>query len=107
MNRSYQVPLLRILTLLVIMLLALPVLLLPISTVVPAPVWVLLGAADVGLAIALFRSKWTGRAIGLTIAGALGVVLLAVAASQMFAAAPAIVVGPLIVGSSRRFGVGK
>ncbi|HET9221952.1 MAG TPA: alpha/beta hydrolase [Roseiflexaceae bacterium] len=80
----------RCLALLIPILAALLVALLPIGTAVPALIWIPLAAVDVMLIVVLFWFTWTPRAIGATIAGSLVVMLLAVAASQVFAATPPI-----------------
>jgi pimeloyl-ACP methyl ester carboxylesterase len=64
--------------------------LLPIGTAVPALIWVPLAVAAVMLIAALFWFKRSPRAIGATIAGSLVVMLLTVAASQVFASTPPI-----------------
>ena len=81
----------RILTLLVILLLALPVAILPIGTLVPSPIWIAFALAIVALVILLLRSRWTLRAVGATLVGSLVIVLAAVVASQAFAATPPII----------------
>ena len=54
--------LLRILSILVLLVLAVPVAILPAGTAVPAPVWVLLAIADIALMVALVRVARTWRA---------------------------------------------
>lgn len=71
-----------------IVLLAVPVALLPLATMVPAPIWLLLASADIALLVALVRfarRRWAA------LAGFVAVTALAVAASQAFAATPPIV----------------
>jgi pimeloyl-ACP methyl ester carboxylesterase len=81
---------LRTLVILVAILLALPVALLPLSTSVPAWAWIVLALADVTLIISQFRSVplWPDRAFGLMSMAVIG--LMAVIASQYFAATPPI-----------------
>jgi hypothetical protein len=80
----------RSLVILIAILLFLPVVLLPLSTSVPAWVWIVLALTDVILLILQFRlsSAWRGIAIGL--AGMVLVGLIAISASQIFAATPPI-----------------
>jgi pimeloyl-ACP methyl ester carboxylesterase len=88
--RSVGIALLRILTALVVMLLAVPVALLPVGTAVPAPLWGLLAIAGIALVVALVRFARTRRAKLSTLAGFVVVAALAVAASQAFASTPPI-----------------
>lgn len=74
----------RILAFLVVLILCLPVFLLPISTAVPVAVWIILIVLAIGLIILQFRRP------GAALAGTLIVCILAVLASQSFAATPAI-----------------
>jgi pimeloyl-ACP methyl ester carboxylesterase len=74
----------RILAFLVVLILCLPVFLLPISTAVPVVVWIILIVLAIGLIILQFRRP------GAALAGTLIVCILAVLASQSFAATPAI-----------------
>jgi pimeloyl-ACP methyl ester carboxylesterase len=74
----------RLLALLIALILCLPVFLLPFTTAVPAQVWTVLAILAIGLLILLFRLP----AVGLL--GTLLVSVLAVLASQYFAATPAI-----------------
>lgn len=80
----------RIFALIAALLLCLPVILLPISTLVPAWIWIPLGIADVALIILQFRITlvWRGIAVGLV--GMLLVSILAVVTSQVFATTPPI-----------------
>ena len=81
----------RILTVLLTILLCLPVILLPLTTSVPAWVWVLLAVADVALIILQFRfALFSLSTLGI-LGGILLVSLIAVVASQVFAATPPIV----------------
>ena len=80
----------RILALLVALLLCLPVILLPFTTSVPAWGWILLAIADVMLVILQFRFALFSRGTLGVWGGILAVSLLAVAASQVFAATPPI-----------------
>lgn len=82
--------LLRLLTLLAVLLLALPVAALPIGSGVPAPVWISLALVVVALVVLLFRSRWTPRGVGATLLGMVLVVLAATVASQIYAATPPI-----------------
>jgi pimeloyl-ACP methyl ester carboxylesterase len=81
----------RLLGLLLTVLLCVPVVLLPSTTAVPAPVWIVLGIVDAAFLILLFRltPAWRGMLASLT--GVVLVGLLAVAASQHYAATPPIV----------------
>lgn len=81
---------LRLLAILIALLLLLPTVLLPLSTSVPTWIWVLLALADVALIVLQFRlaPAWRGMVIGLT--GMVVVGLIAVIASQAFAATPPI-----------------
>jgi pimeloyl-ACP methyl ester carboxylesterase len=74
----------RILAILLALLLCLPVFLLPLTTAVPAPVWITLAILGVGLIVLQFRFPTN------SLAGTLLVCILAVIASQFFAATPAI-----------------
>lgn len=64
-----------------------PVLLLPVSTAAPVWVWVLLLGTDGGLAVWLLRSPPTRARL---FAGVAAVAVVAVVASQVFAATPPI-----------------
>ena len=79
-----------ILTLLLALLLCLPVLLLPLTTSVPASVWILLAIVDVVLLILQFRFTLVSPGILGILGGILLVGLIAVIASQFFAATPPI-----------------
>ncbi|HEX2998429.1 MAG TPA: alpha/beta fold hydrolase, partial [Anaerolineales bacterium] len=81
----------RILIFLLTILLFLPVILLPLTTAVPAWVWILLAIADVILIVLQFRSQLVSLRILGVLAGMLVVILVAVAASQFFAATPPII----------------
>ena len=80
----------RILAIVLALLLCLPVLLLPFTTSVPAWAWIVLALADVAVILYLVRAapKWPGLVLGLT--GLALVSVLAISASQFFAATPAI-----------------
>jgi pimeloyl-ACP methyl ester carboxylesterase len=80
----------RVLALLLSLLLCLPVVLLPYSTVVPAGVWVLLALADVVFLILSFRLIPAWRGITLLLAGVIVVSIIAVLVSQSFATTPLI-----------------
>ena len=83
----------RILALVITILLGLVVILLPLTTSVPAWVWIPLGIADLVLIILQFRiaPAWRGVTVGLS--GMVIVSLIATVASQVFAATPPIVGG--------------
>jgi pimeloyl-ACP methyl ester carboxylesterase len=82
--------LLKFLAALTFLLTPIPVILLPLASSVPAPLWILLAAMDVFLLAALFWLHWTAEAVVAALAGFLLVGLAAVAASQAFASTPAI-----------------
>ena len=82
--------LLRIFGVLVAVVLALPVLLLPWATAVPAPVWLLLIAADVALLVVPFRLQPAWLALTATFGGFIATSVIAVLASQAFATTPPI-----------------
>ncbi len=76
--------------LLLTLLLCLPVLLLPLTTSVPTWVWILLAGVDVALIILQFRFTLASLGTLGIFGGTLVVSLIAVAASQFFAATPPI-----------------
>ena len=80
----------RLLTLLITLLLCLPVILLPLTTSVPTLAWILLAVADIALIILQFRFVLTSWAMLGILAGIVLISLIAVAASQFFAATPPI-----------------
>src|SRR6188472_847738 len=80
----------RILAILVTLLLCVPVTLLPLTTSVPAWVWILLAVADVALIILQFRFALASAGTLGVLAGIILVSLVAVAASQFFASTPPI-----------------
>jgi pimeloyl-ACP methyl ester carboxylesterase len=80
----------RILALIATLLLCLPVILLPNSTLVPTWIWVPLGIADVGLIILQFRMVPALRGIMVSLIGLIFASLLAVITSQWFATTPPI-----------------
>jgi pimeloyl-ACP methyl ester carboxylesterase len=82
--------LLRSVVLLILILAALPVALLPISTMVPTLVWVLLAVLEAALVVALFWLKWTRLAVGGAFVGSIVLAVIAVVASQAFAGTPPI-----------------
>jgi pimeloyl-ACP methyl ester carboxylesterase len=82
--------LLQLLTLLLIVLLAIPVALLPAATAVPGLFWVPLAIADLGVFVAFMRFRRGWSAAALAIVGSLSVAAIAVAASQAYAATPPI-----------------
>lgn len=81
---------LRILAVILAILLALPVLLLPISTAVPGWLTIICALADLALIGLQFRLRPASRGIAVGIAGTVLVSLIAVVASQAFAATPPI-----------------
>jgi pimeloyl-ACP methyl ester carboxylesterase len=76
--------------LLLCLLSALTIALLPASTAVPAPAWMALAAGEIALVVILFLFRKTRRAAAAASLGSLAVLLLAVLASQVFAATPPI-----------------
>jgi pimeloyl-ACP methyl ester carboxylesterase len=68
-----------------------PVALLPISTSVPTPAWILLDIADIAAILVSFRIWRPARAFATAFAGTVIVAALAVIASQAFASTPPIV----------------
>jgi pimeloyl-ACP methyl ester carboxylesterase len=80
----------RILVLLITLVLCVPVILLPFTTSVPAWVWILLAAADVALLVLQFRFALVSLGTLALLAGIILVGLVAVVASQFFAATPPI-----------------
>ncbi|MBK9210462.1 MAG: alpha/beta hydrolase [Anaerolineales bacterium] len=81
---------LNILIATLVILLCLPVVLLPLTTSVPAWSWILLALADVVLIVALFRITPVRRGITIGLSGMTLVSILAIIASQVFAATPLI-----------------
>lgn len=81
----------RLLAFFLSVLLCLPVILLPLATAVPAPLWIVLAILAAALLVVQFRLKpaWRGRAASL--AGLAAVAVVAVVASQAFATTPPIV----------------
>ena len=75
---------------LLILVICLPILLLPLTTAVPGWIWVLCALADVALIVLMFRMRPARRGITTGIAGTILVSLIAVIASQAFAATPPI-----------------
>jgi pimeloyl-ACP methyl ester carboxylesterase len=80
----------NILVTIFVILLCLPVVLLPLTTSVPAWTWVLLAIADMMLIVAIFRITPIRRGITIGLSGMTIVVILAIIASQVFAATPPI-----------------
>jgi hypothetical protein len=80
----------NILVTILVVLLCLPVVLLPLTTSVPAWTWVLFAIADVMLIVAIFRITPAGRGITIGLSGIILVSILAIVASQIFAATPPI-----------------
>ncbi len=81
----------RVLALLFATILCLPVILLPLTTAVPAWAWIPLGILDILFLILQFRLSPAWRGIAISLAGLLITTLLAIAASQYFAQTPPIV----------------
>ena len=79
-----------ILLFLLAILLALPVMLLPLSTSVPAPVWILLAVTGLVVIVLPFHWKPPSRGIILAMSGMILVSILAVVSSQLFARTPPI-----------------
>jgi pimeloyl-ACP methyl ester carboxylesterase len=80
----------NILATIFVILFCLPVVLLPLTTSVPAWTWILLVIADVLLIVALFRIGHDGRGITIRLSGMMLVAILAIISSQVFAATPLI-----------------
>lgn len=80
----------RLIALLITILLCLPVIIAPLTTSVPTWVWVLLSIADVALIILQFRFTLVSLSTLGILAGVILISLLAVVASQFFAATPPI-----------------
>ncbi len=89
--RGLATILVRACILFVILFLTLLILSSSIFTSVPILIWGPLAVANFALIVVLFRWRWTARAVGLAIAGALFAVLLVVIASQVLAATPPLV----------------
>ena len=88
--RTLAAVLVRILVILVTFLLCLTVIVLPLSTSVPAWAWILLAIADIALIVLQFRLKPAWRGISIGLSGTILVSVLAIIASQLFAATPSI-----------------
>lgn len=82
--------LVRALTVILSVVLCLPVALLPAATAVPAPVWMALAVADLGLLVLGFRLTPTWKGVTVSVAGITAVAGLAIFASQYFAMTPPI-----------------
>jgi pimeloyl-ACP methyl ester carboxylesterase len=82
--------LLRILTFLLSIILCIPILLLPLSTPVPAWIWIPLAIVDVALIVLQFRLSPAWRGITLGLVGMAFVSVLAVVISQAYAFTPPI-----------------
>jgi len=80
----------RILTTLLTILLCLPIVLLPLTTSVPAWAWILLALVDVALIIGQFRVLPLRRGVTIGITAMSFVTVLAIVASQVFATTPPI-----------------
>ncbi len=81
----------RVLALLLAIVLCLPIVLLPLTTAVPAWLWITLAIIDIVLVILQFRLTPVWRGLAMGIGGLLVTSLIAVAASQYFAQTPPIV----------------
>ena len=94
----------RILALIAAIVLCLLLVLLPISTAVPAWVWIPLSIAAIALILVQFRMTPAWRGIAVSLAGLVLVSLIAVLASQSFAMTPPIIdsQGNTIPGSPSR-----
>jgi pimeloyl-ACP methyl ester carboxylesterase len=90
-----------ILTVLLVLALGLPIILLPLSTPVPAWIWIPLGIAYIALIVFSFRIKPAWKGITAGIAGMLVISILAVMISQALAFTPPITdaKGEVILGS--------
>lgn len=75
--------------------------LLPLSTLVPAPIWIALALVQAALIVALFRFQKAPLAMAGSLAGSVAVAALAVVASQAFAGTP-----PIADDQGRPFGNG-
>jgi pimeloyl-ACP methyl ester carboxylesterase len=80
----------RILIVVIASLLCLPVILLPFTTSVPAWAWILLALAEITFIFLQFRIEPAWRGITLGLSGMILVSVIAIVASQVFAATPAI-----------------
>lgn len=80
----------RVLILLVSLVLCLPVILTPLSTLIPAWIWIPLALMDIVLLILQFRMDPVWRGSLITISGLVVVSLIAVVTSQYFARTPSI-----------------
>lgn len=80
----------RILAVLLSIILALPIILLPLSTSVPAWIWIPLGILYVALVVLQFRITPTWKGITIGFSGMILGSVLAIVASQIFAATPPI-----------------
>ena len=89
-TRKLVIGLGRLFELILAILLCLPVVLLPLTTAVPAWVWISLGLLDVTLLVVQFRLQPTHLRIPISLGGILLVTILAIVASQIFAATPLI-----------------
>ena len=98
----------RTLALVLTLILCLPVILLPLATAVPAPLWLLLAAAALVLLVVQFRLKPILKGVAVSLAGILLVGGLAVIASQAFARTPPItdIQGRSLPGQHRHTGAG-
>ncbi len=82
--------LLRILVFILMVLAILPVVLLPVSTIVLPSILILFAMAEVALWVAVFRLGFTLRVMLAELAGLVAIALLAIFASQVFASTPPI-----------------
>ncbi|MFN8595643.1 MAG: alpha/beta hydrolase [Anaerolineae bacterium] len=81
----------RLLVIIVNFVLALLVIVLPLSTAVPVWVWLPLAIIDIALIVTQFRVKPVGRGITIGLVGMIAVTIVGIVASQIFAATPPIV----------------
>jgi pimeloyl-ACP methyl ester carboxylesterase len=88
--RNLAIGLGRLLVLLISIVLCLPVILLPLTTSVPAWVWIVLAVADLTLIILQFRVALASPGTVGVLGGVLLISSIAVVASQLFAATPPI-----------------
>lgn len=80
----------RIFAFIAAILLCLPVILLPLTTAVPAWIWILLAIVDIVLIFLQFRIAPAWRGVAVSIGGLLAVNLIAILSSQIYAQTPPI-----------------
>ena len=91
--RIISIAFVRIFALAISILLGLVVVLLPLTTSIPAWLWIPLGITDLILIVLQFRLMPAGRGITIGLSGMVIVSLIATVASQIFAATPPIIDG--------------